>query len=309
MRISTAWSQQTSVTAMLNQQAKLQQTQLQISTGKKILSPSDDPIVAARIIDLNQGIKQTEQYQGNITSVRDNLSMEESILQNTTDILHRINELGVKGLNDTNTVTDREAIAIEMEQLNQQLMGLANTKNANGEYMFAGLQSTTEPFSKDATNPGAYTYVGDSNSRSVQIDVSRQITYGDAGTSVFGTPTGASPATVPAAGSINNIFEAIDKFATDLRANTPNSASLDDISRSLDTVLNVRASIGARLNVLDRQDDIHSSTALNLKSVLSATEDLDYADAISKFSQQQVSLQAAQQTFAQIKKLSLFNYM
>ncbi len=309
MRISTSWAHQSSVNSMLNQQAKLQQTQMQLSTGKKLLTSSDDPIAAARIIDLNQSIKTTEQYQSNINAARDRLSMEEGVLKGTTDVLQRIQELGIQGLNDTNSPSDRVAIAVEMEELNKQLLGLANTKNANGEYMFAGFKSTTQPFSQDASNPGAYAYAGDANSRSIQIDASRQITDGDPGTNVFGTPTGAAPTALPAPGSMGNIFEAIDKFATDLRANTPNSASLDDISKSFDKVASVRASVGTRLNALDRQEDINADSVLEMTSVLSATEDLDYAEAISRFSQQNVSLQAAQQTFSQVKKLSLFNYL
>jgi flagellar hook-associated protein 3 FlgL len=196
-----------------------------------------------------------------------------------------------------------------MEQLNEQLLNLANAKNANGEYMFAGFKGNTQPFSKDASNPGAYAYAGDVNSRSLQIDTTRQINDGDPGTDVFGIPTGAAPATVPVPGAINNIFEAVGKFAADLKANTPVKASLDDISNALENVASTRASIGARLNSLDRQEQTHTDSALELKSTLSAIQDLDYTEAISRFSQQQLSLQAAQQTFSQMKKLSLFNYM
>jgi flagellar hook-associated protein 3 FlgL len=309
MRISTSWAQQTSVNSMLDQQSRLQQTQMQLSTGKKILTPSDDPASAARIIDLNQSLKQTEQYQSNINTARHRLTMEEGVLQGATEILQRIHEIGIQGLNGTNSPNSRTAAAVEMEALNKQLVNLANTKNANGEYMFSGFKSATQPFSKDASNPGAYDYAGDTNSRPIQIDVTCQVTDGDPGSSVFGIPTGALPATVPAAGSIANVFEAIDKFAADLRANAPNSASLGDISKSLDKVLLIRASVGTRLNVLDRQEQINTDSVLNTKTVLSATEDLDYAEAISRFTQQTASLQAAQQTFTQVKKLSLFNYL
>lgn len=308
MRISTSWANQTTINAMLDQQAKLQQTQMQLSSGKKLLTPSDDPVAAGRIVDLKQNIAQNEQYQGVIDSARNRLSMEEGVLQNAGDALQRLNELGVQGLNDTNSASDRAAIADEMDQIGQQLLSLANTKNPNGEYMFAGFKSMTEPFSKDASNPGAYNYAGDSNLRSVQIDKSRQIVDSDTGSDVFGTPTGGS-GTVPAPGSINNIFEAIDKFSADMRANKPNSASLDDISRSLDKVINVRSSVGIRLNALDRQQEINSDSTLEMQTVLSQTEDLDYASAISQFSQQTVSLQAAQQTFSQMKKMTLFNYL
>ena len=309
MRISTSWAQQTSVNSMLDQQSRLNQTQMQMNTGKKMLTPSDDPAAVARIIDLNQGIKQTEQYQSNINVARQRLTLEDGVLQNATDILQRVNELGVQGLNATNSPSDRISIAVEMEELNKQLVGLANTRNANGEYLFSGFKSATQPFGKDTINVGAYVYSGNANSRPIQIDSNRQIADGDPGSNVFGIPTGQLPATVPAPGSISNIFEAIDKFATDLRANAPNSASLDDISQSLEKILTVQSSVGTRLNALDNQEGHNADFVLNMKTVLSATEDLDYAEAISKFNLQTVSLQAAQQAFAQVKKLSLFNYL
>jgi flagellar hook-associated protein 3 FlgL len=294
---------------MLDQQSRLNQTQMQLSTGKKILTPSDDPAAAARSIDLNQSIKQTEQYQSNINAARQRLALEDGVLQNATDILQRVNELGIQGLNAGNSPSDRIAIAVEMEELNKHLVGLANTRNANGEYLFSGFKSATQPFGKDVPNVGAYSYAGDTNSRPIQIDSDRQIADGDPGTTIFGMPTGPLPATVPAPGAITNIFEAIDKFAADLRADAPASASLDDISKSLEKMLTVQSSVGTRLNALDSQEGHNADFVLDMKTVLSATEDLDYAEAISRFNLQTVSLQAAQQAFAQVKKLSLFNYL
>jgi len=305
MRISTSWAQQTAVNSILDQQSKLQKTQMQLSTGKKLLTPADDPAAAARSLDLNQGIKQTEQYQSNINAARQRLSLEEGVLQNATEVLHRIRELGVQGLNATNSPSDRVIIATEMEALNDHLLGLANTKNANGEYLFSGFKSTTQAFSKNTVS-GGYAYAGDANQRTLQIGENRQIADGDPGTNVFGTPVNS---TLPAAGANANIFEAIGRFAADLRSNTPNSASLDDVASALDKMLTVEASVGARLNALDSQEGVNTDAILNMKTVLSATEDLDYAEAISKFNLQTVSLQAAQQAFTQVKKLSLFNYL
>jgi flagellar hook-associated protein 3 FlgL len=304
MRISTSWAQQTAVNSMLDQQSKLQQTQIQMSSGKKMLTPSDDPGAASRIIDLNQSINQTEQYQSNINTARQRLSLEGGVLQSAVDVLHRIKELGVQGLNDTNSQSDRVNIAVEMESLNDSLVSLANTKNANGEYLFSGFKSDTQPFAKNTGGSG-YIYAGDLKQRTLQIGGNRQITDGDPGVSVFGVPTNS----LSAAGSNTNVFEAIDRFATDLRSNSPNSASLDDISSALDKMLTVEAANGVRLNALDNQEGVNADFVLNTKTVLSATEDLDYAEAISKFNQQTVSLQAAQQAFTQVKKLSLFNYL
>lgn len=303
MRISTSWAQQAAVNSMLDQQSRLQQTQLQLSTGKKLLTPSDDPAAAARSIELNQGIMQTEQYQGNINAARQRIALEDGVLQNAVDALHRIKELGIQGLNDTNSPSDRIIIATEMETLNEHLVGLANTRNANGEYLFSGFKSTTQPFSKNTA--GGYTYSGDANQRTLQIAENRQIADGDPGVNVFGTPSNS----LPAAGANGNIFEAIARFASDLRSNSPDPASLDDVSSALDKMLTVEASVGVRLNALDSQESVNADAVLNMKTVLSATEDLDYAEAISKYNLQTVSLQAAQQAFTQVKKLSLFNYL
>ena len=303
MRISTSWAQQLGVNSMLAQQARLSQTQMQLSLGKKVLTPSDDPVAATRIIDLNQGVKQTEQYQNNINAARQRLSLEDGVLQDALDVLHRIKELGVQGLNGTNSQNDRIAIAVEMEELNQHLLGLANTRNANGEYLFSGYKTDTPAFSKNAA--GGYDYTGDPNRREIQIAGDRRITDGDYGTAVFGTPTGAAPIVGP----VDNVFEAIDKFAADLRANAPQGSSLDDIAGALEKMLTTEASVGVRLNALDRQEEVNSGYILELQTLLSTTEDLDYTEAISRFNLQTVSLQAAQQAFTKVQDLSLFKFL
>jgi len=306
MRISTSWAQQLGVNSMLAQQARLSQTQMQLSLGKKVLTPSDDPVAATRIIDLNQGIRQAEQYQNNINAARQRLSMEDGVLQGAVDVLHRIKELGVQGLNATNSQNDRIAIAVEMEELNRQLLGLANTRNANGEYLFSGFKTDTPPFSKNSA--GGYDYAGDRNRREIQIASDRRITDGDFGEAVFGVPTGAAPALGPS-GPVGNVFEAIDKFAADLRANAPQGSSLDDIAEALEKMLTTEASVGVRLNALDRQEDVNSGHILELQTLLSETEDLDYTEAISRFNLQAVSLQAAQQAYAKVQDLSLFKFL
>ncbi|NOT11319.1 MAG: flagellar hook-associated protein FlgL [Methylococcaceae bacterium] len=309
MRISTSWTQQLSVNTMLDQQAKLSNLQMQLSTQKKILTPSDNPAGAARVIDLNQGIQQTEQYQSNINSARQRLTIEDGVLQGSVDILDRIRELGLQGLNATYSPEDRKIIATEMLELKDELLGLANTRNANNEYLFSGYKSDVQSFTKNALT-GGYDYGGDLNQRNIQISTNQQVADGNPGVDVFGTPTGLGPAAL-VAGSIDNVFEAIDKFATNF-SSTPNvidPASLDDISKALNRISTIQSSVGVRLNTLDRLDSFHTDGVLSLKTMLSETEDVDIADAISKFTLQKNSLDAAQQAFGTVKNLSLFNYL
>jgi flagellar hook-associated protein 3 FlgL len=313
MRISTNWSQQLELNAMLTQQSKLSQTQMQLSAGKKILTAADNPAAAARIIDLNQSIDQTTQYQSNINAAQQRLELEDSVLTNAGNVMYRIKELSVQGLNASNSQNDRITIAKELEDLNGELLNLANTKNANGEYIFSGFKTDTPAFSKDtttnSTGGSAYIYSGDTHSRIIQIGIDRQVTDGDPGINVFGAPTGSPPATVPEPGSITNIFEAIDKFATDLRANEPDTNSLNDFDASLEKMLTAQSSVGVRLKALESQQGLNEDYALNMKTVLSGTEDLDYTEAITRLNSQTLSLQAAQQAYTQVKKLSLFNYL
>lgn len=305
MRISSSWSQQLGINSLLDQQSKLSQSQLQLSMGKRLTASSDDPAAAVRIVDLNQSIKQTEQYQKNINVGKQRLAQEEGAVQSAVDIMHRVKELGLQGLNASNSAADRITIAGEMKLLNDHLLGLANSKNANGEYLFSGFKSDTQPFSETAPGSGAYVYNGDTFQRNLQISSSRQLTDGDPGVNMFGTPTGVAGV----AGSATNIFEAIDKFVVDMTANAPNTASLGDLDTALDKMLTVQASVGARLNALDRQEDTNTDSILGMKTVLSETEDLDYAEAISKFNLQTTTLQGAQQAYSKVQQLSLFNYL
>ncbi|WP_150051180.1 MULTISPECIES: flagellar hook-associated protein FlgL [Methylomonas] len=301
MRISTYWNQQSNVNRMLDQQVKLNDIQLKLSSGQKYLTPSENPAVAATGIDLQQNIKEGEQYQVNIGFAKQRLGLEESTLNNATEVLQKIRELAVQGMNDINTAENRKQIAFEIDELNQHLLELANTQNANGEYIFSGYKTDAPAFS----NSSGYSYDGDANQRTLTIGPGRTITDGDPGEAVFGTVAAGTLT----AGSIDNVFQAIDKLSTDFKADVANSASLNDLDTTLKRMGTIRASAGARLNALDSQDSWNTEYILQNKSTASDIGDLDYADALTKFNLQQTSLQAAQQAYVKVQQLSLFNYI
>lgn len=308
MRISTSWQHQLGVNSMLDQQAKMSATQLKLANDKKYLTPSENPVATTGLINLEQTIKENQQYQVNIGSARQRLSLEESSLRSATDILQSIRELAVRGMNGSLNPENRQQVATEIDELNKQLMSVANTQNANGEFIFSGYKSDQRTYTSSLTPPDTmptYGYQGDINQRSVAIGPNRQVADGDSGEAVFGVVTGGGGA----AGSIDNIFEAVSQLASDLRNNTPNSASLADIDRTMVRINTTDASVGARLKVLDSQENINAESILDHQTTASALGDLDYAEALSKFNQQQVALQAAQQTFTKVQGLSLFNYL
>ncbi len=297
MRISTSGSQRLGINAILDQQAKLSNTQLKLSSGKRILTPSEDPAAAARLVDLNHAKEKTNQYQDNIGTAKHRLAIEEVGIRNAVNIFHRLKELAVQGLNDSNTQADRVAISAEFDELNDQLLGIANTKNANGEYVFSGYLTQTQPFVKTAGVPNTYAYQGDANQRAIQIGPSRQVTDGDPGEAVFGTI------------GVDSIFESIETFSQGLKTNNPPSAFLTELNLALEKIVSIEASVGARGLAIDRQEDLNADFILDMQGVISETEDLDYASAISEFNLQTLSLQAAQQAYTRVQNLSLFNFL
>lgn len=322
MRISTSWHQQLGVNSMLDQQAKLSETQMKLSSGKRILTPAEDPAAAARLLDLDQVTKQTEQYQDNIAMARQRLSLEEANVQAVVDVLFRAKQLAVQGLNDTYSQVDRAAIASELDQLNEHLLGLANTKNANGEYIFAGYATDTQPYAKgpafDITLvPGSpvssYPYFGDSNERELQIGPSRLVTDGNYGEQVFGVsqvaPTDTAPLDPAMGQQPGNLFEIVEKLAVSLRDDDPQGVSLTELDEALKRVVSVQTTIGARMHALERQESTNADYVLDMQTVSSEIGDLDFAEAISQFNLQNVSLQAAQQAYTKVQNLTLFNYL
>ena len=300
MRLSTSQIFQQGVTAMLNNQAELAKTQQQLATGKQILAPSDDPAAATRILGLNQIIETTSQYQRNADYAETRLAMEESVLTEVGDVLQRIRELSVRANNDTVSASDRQSMAAEVRINIESLVYLANSTDANGEYLFSGFKTDTEPFADNGA--GNFTYAGDQGQRSLQIGAKRQVSVGDSGADVFMKVDDC-------AGGTGSMFSALYDFVVDLEANTPSATTLTRLDSAMDVVLDTRASIGARLNSIDGQRNANDSFSLLLQENRSTLEDLDYAEAVSQFEQQLLALQASQQSFVKIQGLSLFNYL
>lgn len=184
MRISTSWAHQQSVNSLLNQQSKVSKTQTQLSTGLKNITPADDPVAAKKVLDFQDTIARLEQYQKNVgaTLVKNNL--EESVISSSEDVLFRAKELTIQALNGTLSQTDRYAIKQEVDQLIDNLLGLANTQDANGEYIFSGDLSKTPAFAWNAETE-SYTYQGGDHQRQTEVDQGRQIANGDIGSRVF----------------------------------------------------------------------------------------------------------------------------
>ena len=199
MRISSSEQFRQGIDSILDQQAKLNRTQQQLATGKKILSPSDDPAAATQIIKLSALIANNEQFDRNVGTAKNELEQQESVLASSGNVLQRVRELAIQANNATQSNQSRETIGDELKNLVDELLQLANTKNASGEYIFSGYNSRTPAFAKSGTG---YVYQGDQGQRLLQVSEGTQLAVRDNGSDVFeGMRTGdgrftlVSPAT------------------------------------------------------------------------------------------------------------------
>lgn len=182
MRLSTSQIFQQGVNAILDQQSKLSKTQLEVSSGKRINQPSDDPAGAARVLDIEEQIATVKQYEKNANLARTRLALEEDTLVGVENILQRVRELTVQGNNDTYNPENRRAIAAEIRTRLDELLALGNSRDANGDYLFAGYQIHNQPF---AFAGGTLTYAGDQGQQNLQIGPRVQVPVSDSGAQVF----------------------------------------------------------------------------------------------------------------------------
>jgi len=176
-RISTSQVSLYSLETMLKNQKELSRTQLQISTGRRILAPADDPYGSARLMNLKETVAINEQYQVNAGHAKNRLNLEEGVLEGVSNAIQRIRELAIQANNDSQTRESRNFIAQEIEKLYDQILDLANTTDANGEYLFAGYKGKTRPFAPDIN--GNVQYYGDDGQRVLKIGTATSVEVSD----------------------------------------------------------------------------------------------------------------------------------
>ncbi|MGI4848614.1 MAG: flagellar hook-associated protein FlgL [Janthinobacterium lividum] len=383
-------------------QAAAAKTQQQIASGTRVLTPSDDPIASAKALQVTQAQAANEQLTTNRSTAKTSLSIEDSTLGSVVDVLQRVQSITVSANSAALDNTQRASYATELKGLYSTLVGIANTQDGTGGYMFAGYSVGTQPFTQ--TDTGA-SYSGDQGQRMVQVGESRFMALNDSGSAVFenadtgnGTFTTAAGAANTGSGvaqlgsvtdstqvtkdtySINfhktgdvttydvvdatsgaavstgtafkdgdtiafagvqfdikgapadgdtfsvapstkvSLFTTIQNLITGLGSGNSDpvsqaklSASLIQAGAQLDSmqtnVLSVRSSIGARLNELDTLDDIGSNRALQYSSQLQDLTGVDTVAAASLLALQKQTLEAAQQSYVIVSKLSLMNYL
>jgi len=422
MRISSSQYFTLNVQTMNNQQASLANMYAQISSGKALQTAADNPLGAAQAVALSSQAANLTQYTTNQSSALTSLQQEDSTLTSVTNVMQSIQSLVVNAGNGTLNNTDRTSLATQLQGYRSTLMTLANTTDSNGNYIFAGFQGGSKPFSDNPSGVGA-SYSGGPGQRVVQISDTRTINVADPGSAIFqsvssnesspvasgasantgsgtispvsvtnssdpanastytiafGTTTTGTPPTTttvssysvtaldpttgttttvtpptpytaggnitvgsqtvaisgtPASGdtftvapantgntSNTDIFTTLDSLVNALKQPADTSAAQATLQNALTTagtkisntynnVLTTQTAVGGRSQEVMATQTATQTTSTQTASNLADLVSVNMPSAISQYEMTQTSLQAAQQAFAQIQKMSLFNYL
>lgn len=280
---------------------QMQKTQNQLSSGKEVSRPSDNPMLVSKIMDLDSTISENEQYRSTIDSAMDWVDTADGSLGNVTDTLQRVRELVVSGANGTLSDTERTAIADEIRELSKQVSDSLNT-NFGGRYIFAGQKTTEPPFSVGAD--GVMTYSGDAGNISREIAPNVGLTIMTNGLELT-TAEGASAGNESLGALLDNIAEALENGDTEALSGN----LLGDLDKHMDNVTRFRSKMGAIYNRLEAAGDRNEAQNLNLTEMLSKSEDIDFAEKMMEYSTISAIYEASLSSGAKILQKSLLDYL
>lgn len=292
MRVTQGMLAANSLKQISNSYNKLETLQNQLSTGKKITRPSDDPVVATKGMAYRSNLSEVNQYKRNLTEAQSWFDSSESGLEQVNSILQRTKELVVQGLNGTNESDDRQAIAREIEQLKLDYMQVGNTQVA-GNYIFNGVNVGAPPISENASG------IIESNINldpfSVEVSKGIQLRVNIHPENIFG----------------QGAFDLMNNVQTAFEQNDVNS--LKDLSTKVDTQLSTllaeRSELGARSNRLELIENRLDSQEITATKMLSNNEDADIEKVITDLIVQESVHRAALGVGAQIIQPTLLDFL
>lgn len=277
---------------------KLDKTQNQMASGKRIRFPSDDPIGAAKSLRLRSDLQHLDQYKKNIDDGLSFLETTESALNNIGDILARIRELAIYSVNDILTLEDKQKIKSEIVELRNQIVQEANS-SYSGKYVFAGYQTDKPPYEIMSTMFGdVINYTGDNGKMEYEYSPQNTIQINFTGPDVFNTPL--------------DLFVVLRNLEDDLDAGNTSDITnlrLGEIDQCMANIIKVRAELGVKVNRLEAAKTRIEEDIVNFTEILSKTEDVDMAEIIMNLKMQENVYTASLATGARIIQPSLLDFL
>ncbi|MEO8538509.1 MAG: flagellar hook-associated protein FlgL [bacterium] len=273
---------------------RMDKVQRQLSSNRRIDRASDDPTGAALAMQHRKNIAFEAQMRRNLENGTAFLNVTESALDGTTELLQRARELTVQGSTGTLGASEKTNIAAEVNQIIQQLAQVANT-NFGGAYIFSGHQTQTPAYAVGGNPPSAVTWQGDNGQRTRQISAQDAVPVNVVGNDVFGT-------------MFSDLIQLRDNLNTNQPTTTING-SIANIDKALNSVLNTRADVGARVNRFEATTARSEETDTNLQELRANIEDIDVAQTIIQFTAAQNALQAALGAIGKTSNMSLLDFL
>jgi flagellar hook-associated protein 3 FlgL len=301
-RITDSMTSRLVLSDIENISSQLSKTQQQLSSGKQITRPSDDPFGTSRALLYRSELASNQQYQKNADDASSWQSVTDTALSGISNFALRARDLVVQGANGATDQTGRDAIAAEIDQITDSIKTEANQQYA-GRYVFSGSATQTPPFKLGGTPPDD-TFYGNNDSLVREIGQGVQVPINiAAGDSSFGTNGN---------GVVTGLISQLRTVAAHLRAGDVNSLGTTDL-KGLDTaqdqVATAQAVVGARTNRLTAATDRLQQLEQSATQLLSNTEDADMAQTMINYSMQSSVYQAALKSGANLIQPSLLDFL
>ncbi|MDI6813085.1 MAG: flagellar hook-associated protein FlgL [Desulfitobacteriaceae bacterium] len=308
MRITNNMLSQNLLRNLEAAQGRMDDLQNQMSSGHRITKPSDDPVGIENALRLKSSISMVEQWKNNADEALAYMDSTDTILGDMTSMLQRVRELAIQGANDSLSAEDKKKVAMEVDQLTEQLRAMANSK-IGSKYVFAGTKTDTpplDPLSEPIPSPPPAPTAWAGNDKNVTFEVGNnlKLPISVKGTELFQVTISGTTASV-------GMFQSLYDLSTALRADKAQDVAntVADIQAHIDNVLSLRADLGARVNRMTAIREQLDSTSVNLKQNLSDIQDADMAKTIVDFKNQENVFRAALSVGAQIIQPSLVDFM
>jgi len=292
MRITNGIIQRNAVANLQLNLRRMADAQDAASTGKRIRAVSDDPVAASQVMRASRSLRALDQYQRNINSANGRVNAESNALDSLTQLLERAKEIGVSQAVGTASASTRAAGKAEVDQLMASALQLAN-QQYEGEYLFGGVQSTTQPF-QTATPP--FSVVPPTGARQTEIAQAQFLITNHNGTEVF---------------LDTNVLGALSALSTALGADdiTGIQTSLAALDAAHDKVQNLIGDVGARSSQLEVTSNNLTALDSQLRTFRSALEDVETEKAVTELVSRQNTYQAAMLATSRVMSLNLASYL
>ena len=286
---------------MGNNLSRMQKYQNQLATGKKIQTPSDDPIVASRALKLRTDVSKVEQYKRNAEDAGSWMDITESTLRNMGDMFHRTRELMVQAANGTNGPEDLKKIKDEVEQLKSQTVHLGNTTYA-GRYIFSGYKTDIPLINEDGT---FNIDVQNAEKINYEIGVGDDININVTGGQLFNLGADAVNGDT---GSMMQFFDNVIN-ALDAGDNDQVNSLLEEADEQINNMLRIRSGNGAKINRVELTINRIDDDIINFTEMMSKNEDVDMAEAIMNMQNEENVYRASLSSGAKVIQPSLVDFL